>query len=216
MCALDNMLKITLRCIRAWRTLPGRVWVDALALTLVAAGIAGCAALTPPASIRYLQSLPKGALQSADPHNVRVAVNLPQGVRITNLTANVRGAAKEDKVTAALQFVIVPGSDALASPPTNGTGVWTYYALSRGSMKDFEKVQSFASRHPPSSDEPTTITVKIHNKLELANCNRRGKVPLIAGVLLDPHRGYVVLWNENDPLSHLASSEERICVHGSG
>ncbi|MGH8128796.1 MAG: hypothetical protein ACRETC_10660 [Gammaproteobacteria bacterium] len=191
------------------RRLPLRAGI-LFCLVLVATGCT----IVPPASIQYLESLPKGALQQAKPQNVRVAVNLPQGVRITNLVADVTGEAKNDKVMASLPFEVVPKSDALSVTPADSSGQWTYYALTQTGISGFEKIQAFASRHPMGS-EPVTITVKIHNKLSLENCKRKGEVPLKAAILLDPERGYVGVWNEKVSLSDLASPENWVCTPGS-
>jgi len=194
--------------------LTGKGWLGAGVLAFSMLWVTGCS-IIPPASIRYLESLPKGALQQANPQDVRVAINLPKGVRMTNLVADITGEAQNDKVAARLPFHAVPKVEALSSASTGGSGNWIYYALTKEGINGFKKIQVFVSRHPLGSG-PTTITVKTHNKLNLANCNRERKVPLLAAILLDPNHGYVVIWNGKESLSDLASPQDRICTSNSG
>ncbi|MGH8271309.1 MAG: hypothetical protein ACRESG_03160 [Gammaproteobacteria bacterium] len=180
-------------------------------LALLAVWMTGCSL---PPGIRYLQSLPKGALQTANPQDVRVAINLPSGITIKNLEADIIASTKDHHIATTIYFRMVPKSDALAPSPVKASGVWTFYAISPESMNDFKEIQVFASRHL-ADNEQTTVKVNIHNKLWMADCGRKGKVPLVAAILLHPSHGYGVIWNENDPLSHLASRENRICTNSS-
>ncbi len=112
----------------------GKIGLSIGALLLLTTWMSGCSVMAPPASIRYLQSLPKGALQRASPQNIRVAINLPTGVMVTHLTANIKGQVKSYKMETELRFHIVPESDALASPPTAkfSSGDWTYLCSYEG------------------------------------------------------------------------------------
>lgn len=190
--------------------------------------LGGCAALLgvffvvactiiPPASIQYLKSLPQGALQNAKAKNVRLAINLPRVVTMTDIVAHITGESKGDKVSAQLPFSQVSDAGALSPPPTGGSpkSTWSYYELTPKGQKGFKQIQSFVGRHPLGSG-PTTITIKLHKKLRLTQCDIKGKVLLKAAILLDPDRGYVVVWDRDTSLADLASSENQICTSSSG
>ncbi|MGH8224999.1 MAG: hypothetical protein ACRER1_02435 [Gammaproteobacteria bacterium] len=206
----------------------GVTWACIGILISLLLGSTGCS-IVPPASIQYLESLPQGALQTAQPGNVRVAMNLPSDVRVTHFTVPIFLQSKNDNVDVRLQFVPVSNVEALAAPPTGAKGVWIYYKLTSAGLEEFKKIQAFLVRHPVPKGPPTVSISfsqdssvqtrslgRMHFEVALARCDTKGKVPLVAAILLDSKRGYVVVWDRAVALSSLAKPEDRICPSGSG
>jgi hypothetical protein len=209
-----------------------KFWSIIIGSFLVVAGLSGCTGLlslfspVPAAGIKYLKSLPHGAFQDAAPRNVRVAINLPAGVVIKKPVMEVSGekqaagAAQPAQVNARVALHEVPRSDASPATLTGGSGKWTYYALTPQSRSEFRKLQAFVPRMGPKGTNKNapkmTLTINLHNQARLTNCKRKGSAPMKVAILLDPKRGYVIVWDHSVSLSKLAAAKDRLCPSRAG
>lgn len=212
------------RCIRTRRAL---AW---LAPILLLAGLTGCTGLmslfspVPAAGIKYLKSLPQGTFQDARPEDVRVAINLPAGIVITDPVMTVSadkqapGAPTPEKLKARVALQQVPRDKAFSATSADGSGHWTYYELTPQSRSEFRKLQVFMPRMGPEGTNKNaprmTLTIRLDNKLRMVDCRRQGSVPLQVAILLDPKQGYVTVWDHSVSLSKFAAPKDRICPPG--
>lgn len=184
---------------------------------LAICAMSGCSHV-PMATFAYLKSLPHGVLEQVNPADIRVAVNLPMDVRLTNLMVKLKAVAKGETYQSALPLVPVTAAvDTSAMPKVDsGNTVWNVYQLTGKGREGFQRFQRFLAAYPLNGKTRININVQPRFDLSADPCDSGREVPLMLAILLRPKDGYVVAWHGRVELKDLKGHGTFTCIAPAG